>query len=754
MNKYRLICVFGPSDEMTVEIGRETGSRMLPPFVRKITARQLLSCGMGSVPLVRAIAGAGLGEQPFTFAAAQWGCQFVSNAVSLCPWVYYQTKARGGSLKRLSALPEFSPDLSRASLPVGQIISRELYVTQPATWWKNIQVGFRYESCPLLFPSLYAPVPIKSDFAKWFVRDQAAESESLASLSGRYDAHTASVDFEEAEAAKSLAECMADGWRVYVSNPKSCASQVYAHRTPSGMQWFSTQADEDTDQASDMMLQAFLSGRGYTQLGGRMGLFAHNQQAAVSPTELMPALGLGRDLAKLYAPASLSQQEKARIDHVLATDVEVTLEPYQRHGVEWLAQMRQKGVGCMLADDMGLGKTIQALAYMATLDSQTSHLVICPASLVSNWERELLKVAPALHDRVTITTYDKLRLNPADYAEGSWDTVIIDEAQMVKNDNTQRYKAISALKANQLVMLSGTPIENGVEEIWAQFKLLIPEIDLVRQRMHAQDTTMGPKAQAEIARKFLSPFILRRTKESVLDLPPKREHLVEIVLDEKEQRVYDNLRRMVLRAVSTGLTGRVSSIVLEGLLRMRQACISCNLLPKSLSHINDNDSTKLRKAVEMIIQFSEEGHRTLVFSQFSSALEELEDLLERRAIRHLTLTGQTLNRKKVIDSFKSSPDISAFLISLKAGGVGLNLTEADRVIFLDDWWNPAAEDQASARAHRRGQTRDVEVYRLICRGTVEEKILELQAKKRDISDIFNAVGSPQLTIDEFQALLS
>lgn len=753
MRKYRLICVFGSSDDMTVEIGHETGSRMLPPFLRKITTRQLLSCGMGDVPLVQAIASAGLLEQPFTFAEMQWGCEFVSKAVSLCQWVYYQPKAKGGSLKRLSTPPYPVSRTSYASLPIGKIISQELYIVNPSTWWKNIHVGFRYEGSSLLFPPMFAPIPIKSDSSEWFVRDESEEFAALNSLPVKYDSEAACVNFVPGDATKSLAQCISEGWKVYANCSKSKPSRVYAHRTSSGMQWFSTQAHEDSDQASDMMLQAFLSGRDYTQIGGRMGLFANNQSAVVSPTELMLALGLGRDIPNLYSATSLSQQEKARIDHVLSTEVKVILAPYQRDGVEWLAEMGKKGVGCMLADDMGLGKTIQALAYMATLGSEAVHLVVCPASLVSNWERELQKVAPTLHDRVTITTYDKLRLNHAGYADVIWSTVIIDEAQMVKNDNTQRYKAIGSLKANQLVMLSGTPIENGIEEIWAQFKLLIPETNLLLQRLLAQDASIGPKAQAEMARKFLSPFILRRTKESVLNLPTKHEHLVEVVLDEKEQRVYDNLRRMVMRAVSTGQTGRISSIALEGLLRMRQACISCNLLPKSLSHIKDIDSTKLQKAVEMIIRFSQDGHRILVFSQFASALEELCGLLERRAVKYLTLTGQTLNRKKVIDEFKSNPDIKTFLISLKAGGVGLNLTEADSVIFLDDWWNPAAEDQASARAHRRGQIREVNVYRLICRGTVEEKILELQAKKRDISDIFNSVDQTRLSMEEIRTLL-
>jgi len=330
----------------------------------------------------------------------------------------------------------------------------------------------------------------------------------------------------------------------------------------------------------------------------------------------------------------------------------------------------------------------------------------------------------------------------------------VDEGQLIKNDNTQRHKAIGELMCDHMIILSGTPIENSVDEIWSQFKLLIPEMEIVFNKIKTFNVQGDDKRWVELSKLFLSPFILRRTKDEVLkNLPRKFEKNIFIELSEEELSVYKAIRSIFIKAIETGISGRINSIALEGLLRLRQCCVSLNLLPKSLTHKGYVKSTKIELAVKMIKDFIAEGHQILVFSQFTTALNELEKRLTQDSVKLLLLTGSTRNRQVLVDSFQNDDKNKVFLISLKAGGTGLNLTAADRVILLDDWWNPAVENQAFARAHRIGQHNTVEVYRLVCRNTVEEKILELHKNKKEMSDLFNAVGD-KLSVEQIRKLLN
>ena len=416
---------------------------------------------------------------------------------------------------------------------------------------------------------------------------------------------------------------------------------------------------------------------------------------------------------------------------------------------------------------MGLGKTLQVLAHLYSLKAPKGpFLIIAPTSLLPNWENEIKKFIPSWADHIDIqdhnpnqakkiilVSYDILRLNISVYKKLYYDTIVIDEAQIVKNRDTKKYQTIKQLKAYHRIILTGTPIENSLSDIWSHFMILIPSLSRIFKTITKNKVSIDSPQFMELSKKLLKPFILRRTKdEEMKDMPELKVKNVCIELTQRERSIYNHVKALFLKALQTGVSGRMNSIVLEGLQRLRQTCISPSLLPSSINHNALFMSSKMKSALELIKNSIDNGEKVLVFSQFVKALEELDRYLTERALGHVHLYGDTTNRKACIDAFQHDDRIKVFLISLKAGGVGLNLTAANSVILLDDWWNPAVEDQAFARAHRIGQEHEVTVYRLVCKNTVEQKILQLQEQKRKTVDIFNASGS-KLTMEEIKNLI-
>jgi SNF2 family DNA or RNA helicase len=407
---------------------------------------------------------------------------------------------------------------------------------------------------------------------------------------------------------------------------------------------------------------------------------------------------------------------------------------------------------------MGLGKTLQALAFLRTVSGRKQPcLVVCPTSLVWNWISEAQKFTPelkvlALHgsDRhelfaqipkqdLIVTSYALIRRDADKYADIEFDTVILDEAQHIKNRQTQNAQAVKAIKSQHRIVLTGTPLENSVLDLWSIFDFLMPgylgaaqdfreryEIPITRERSEA--------AQGRLARR-LRPFMLRRLKREVAaDLPARLEQVSYCELTPDQRAVYQELlqagRRDITEAVTAQGLARSRMIILNTLLRLRQVC--CDLRLLRLDNIDPaNASAKVDLFGELLEEVIDGGHRALVFSQFVSMLHLLRDRLQADNVEFCYLDGSTKDRAGVVQHFQSS-SVPVFLISLKAGGVGLNLTGADTVVHFDPWWNPAVEDQATDRAHRIGQTRVVTSYKLIARGTVEEKILVLQNRKREV----------------------
>jgi superfamily II DNA or RNA helicase len=450
----------------------------------------------------------------------------------------------------------------------------------------------------------------------------------------------------------------------------------------------------------------------------------------------------------------------------LPSDLTATLRDYQRRGVDWLAFLRQAELGAVLADDMGLGKTLQTIC---ALPASGRTLVVCPKSVVYNWQAEISRFRPGLtvsifhgprrtvdpKANVTLTTYAVLRLDAALLAGETWDTIVLDEAQAIKNESSQTARAAFDLRGSFRIALSGTPVENRLEELWSVMRFANPGLLGGRTSFvdrYVTPIAAGDASAAERLRAKITPVLLRRLKRDVLpELPPRTDAVLHVELEDTERAVYDAVRAAAKKDVAEKLSNGGVLAALEALLRLRQAACHPALVPGQKAEV----SSKVERLLAALEEAAADGHKAIVFSQWTSLLDLVEPHLHAAAIPFARLDGSTRDRGAVVGTFQSEAGPPVLLASLKAGGTGLNLTAADHVFLLDPWWNPAAEDQAADRAHRIGQERPVIVYRLVARDTVEERILALQEKKRALADVALASGAAAaaVTRDELLALL-
>ncbi len=458
-----------------------------------------------------------------------------------------------------------------------------------------------------------------------------------------------------------------------------------------------------------------------------------------------------------------------------------TLRPYQQRGVDWLHWLTTLGEtgGGVLADDMGLGKTIQCLVLLLARRSVGPALVVAPTSVLRNWESEAAKFAPSLKVNVyhgpkraldatadvTVTTWALLRMDVDALAAVGWATLILDEAQAMKNPDSQAAEAACKLPAQLKLCVTGTPVENRLEELWSLFHCVQPGLlggrNSFRDRF-GNPIANGSRRARDDLRKRIRPFVLRRLKSQVArDLPARTDRVLRCTLSKEERALYDSVRSLTRADVAKMLGGGRTLQVLEVLLRMRQAACHPGLLPGK-SAVSSAKVELLLEELEEILDLGEERaedepkwpHKALVFSQWTSMLDLVEPVLEAKGIPFVRLDGSTVDRAAVVKTFQSADGPPVFLLSLTAGGTGLNLVAADYVFLLDPWWNPAVEDQATDRAHRIGQDRPVVATRLVAEGTVEERILELQARKRSLANaaLDDEALSAQLSRDEIAAL--
>jgi len=435
------------------------------------------------------------------------------------------------------------------------------------------------------------------------------------------------------------------------------------------------------------------------------------------------------------------------------------LRPYQVHGFHWLNYLQDVNWGGILADDMGLGKTIQALSFLQHFrdtNGRLTALVVCPTTLMFNWENEIKKFSPALTyhihhggDRtrnkevlmeynVIITTYGTLRSDIKLLLEIAFDYAVLDESQAIKNPSSKVTKAACLLQAKHRLCMSGTPLQNNTFDIFAQMNFLNPgmlgSLEFFRQEFAVPIDKFGEQDRKEHLRKLLYPFILRRTKEQVAkDLPEKTETILFCEMEDEQRKVYEayrnDYRDKILGTIETQGIQRSQLTILQGLMKLRQICDSPAILNETDKY--PNHSIKLDELAREITE-NIGDHKALIFSQFLGMLALIRERLKELDVKYEYFDGSTsaVERERAIQAFQNDDSCRVFLISLKAGGVGLNLTAADYVYIVDPWWNPAVEQQAIDRTHRIGQTKNIFAYRMICKDTIEDKILQLQEKKR------------------------
>jgi len=438
-----------------------------------------------------------------------------------------------------------------------------------------------------------------------------------------------------------------------------------------------------------------------------------------------------------------------------------TLRDYQRAGLAWLQFLREYGFGGLLADDMGLGKTVQVLAHLQLVEERTdgfpNTLVVAPRSVLSNWAREAERFLPAPDvyrhhgtdrcstaehwpDRhLALTTYGTMRRDVGWLKEIEFDTVVLDECQAIRNPDTKTAKSVRLLQADHRLGLSGTPVQNTVLDLWSQFEFLNPGLlgprSYFERRIAAPIENRRENDATGALRDRLHPFLLRRTKAQVADeLPDVGRSVVDCPMEPEQRKVYESVRKRFRREVSETImkegVDRSRFKVLEGLTQLRQICCHPGLVDGTAAE----SSSKLDRFADLASDVIGEGHRALVFSQFVGFLEKIRKVVRERGWDHAYLDGSTRNRQEQVRQFQNDGDLPLFLISLQAGGEGLNLTAADYVFLMDPWWNPAVEQQAMDRTHRIGQDQPVFVYRMICPDTIEEKILEMQEQKKSMAE--------------------
>jgi superfamily II DNA or RNA helicase len=564
------------------------------------------------------------------------------------------------------------------------------------------------------------------------------------------------------------------GWEVLAEDQRLQKASDIDIKMSSGIDWFHVDSEIKFDLQSfrlPELIAAYKSGKRLINLGeGQQGLLPQEWFQRFAPLyEMSQKNGDELRLSKvqaLFLSAELKDQDslgslqkwltKIREIKPKSPDPKFRgkLRSYQKTGLSWLSLLNEAELGGILADDMGLGKTVQILAFLSQLKKNKfrPYLILAPKSLLHNWQAESAKFTPHLkalvfegpnrvrslrniHEQdLVIMTYHTLRSDIDFLKDIPFDITICDEAQCLKNSKSQIHKATRLIQSRLKFALTGTPVENSLLDLFAILQIIAPGLFTDSQAQRWAKETDDKKLQQ--LSKALQPFILRRKKENVLkDLPEKSEQVLFVELSPTERKKYDELKNFYWAQLSGQIEeqglAKSKIHVLEALLRLRQASCHQGLLDQKL---RTSDSAKFELVLERVENVLSEDHKILVFSQFTSLLELFAEKLRALRIQYEYLDGQTENRAERVAHFQNNPDCKVFLLSLKAGGVGLNLTKADYVYILDPWWNPATESQAIDRSHRIGQKNKVFAYKVIAKDTVEEKILSLQNKKRNLAD--------------------
>lgn len=566
----------------------------------------------------------------------------------------------------------------------------------------------------------------------------------------------------------------------------------------SGIDWFELtyQSDKFTDEQIQQVLDAYRKKKKYIRIGEDY-FSLDNEELGDLAKRFQIKEGLTTDKLPIYQALRINHEGKSivtlskqlmelfhelneyqTLDLPLDLRFQTVLRPYQLDGVRWLYSLATHRLGGILADDMGLGKSLEFISFLSILNEIEPVLIISPKSLIYNWESEFKKWDPSrkvyvisgsksirreafengknVAKPIYVASYDTVRLDQDMFKELHYSVVVLDEGQYIVNAFAQKTKAVKAIESNHRFVLTGTPIQNSFLDLWSIFDFLLPgylenynEFQNIYRGYEAVHSDYGKKLE-----KMVAPFILRRKKDDVLqDLPPKTEEIIRIQFNEQEEQLYHGYLANVRKELANEEADKGRIAILAMLTRLRQLCID----PSSFLEYKDV-STKIEYTISLVHQAIDGGHKVLIFSTFAEILLHVSDLLSQEKITHHMIYGQTSAAKRLAyaEDFNNNPNLSVMLVSLKAGGTGLNLIGADIVVHLDPWWNIAAEEQATDRAHRIGQTRPVSVYKLIMVDSVEEKVIELQEKKKELTTILHSEGEvgASLSEDDLYYLLS
>jgi len=685
--------------------------------------------------------------------------------------------------------------------------------------WQPAAPSFRYSAGEVAGGApgsrLYQPAS-----RKLVRRDHEAEARALERLQelgfrapagGVDDRLGGRLQIQRRQVGEAVRTLLAEGWLVEAEGRRLRAASRFHLAVSSGVDWFELRGEVEFDGESvavPEILAALRRGEDSIRLGdGSSGLLPEDWLRRVAPLAafgqpsgdhlrfraaqvgLLDALLAAEPAATCDAAFAQARQRLMRFAGIEAAEApggfRGELRGYQKAGLGWLHFLRVFGFGGCLADDMGLGKTVQVLALLESRRILRQgrrlgpSLAVVPRSLIFNWIAEAARFTPGLRVRnhtgaardrrgealadcdLVLTTYGTLRRDVASLRQTEFDYIVLDEAQAIKNPHSESAKAARLLKGSHRLVLTGTPVENHLGDLWSLLEFLNPGITGASTVLRStSDALRNPDEATRVQlSRALRPFILRRTKEQVAtELPRKSEQTIFCELPARQRRLYDDLRdhyRAALgaRVREQGL-GRVKILVLEALLRLRQAACHPGLLDPGR---DQEASAKLEFLLPQLAEVLEEGHKALVFSQFTRFLAIVRQHLDREGVPYAYLDGRTRDRAERVNRFQTDPACKLFLISLKAGGLGLNLTAADYVYLLDPWWNPAVEAQAVDRAHRIGQSRQVFAYRIVAKDTVEEKILALQQSKRQLADAIVAADDSllrRLSREDLELLLS
>jgi superfamily II DNA or RNA helicase len=711
---------------------------------------------------------------------------------------------------------DLPPELRLAEVSAAPVPHLTLHTPRGIRWQHErlpAEVSFEYEGTVIKSASPQGAI-VQRELGRCIPRDRMREEAAwneLTELGARRLVNSFHGRFDAEIPAKSLGNVVRGlfrlGWQVHADGRQVHQPAPLSFEIRSGIDWFELSANVDFEGRHipfPELLSALARGDCTVRLDdGSLGIVPEEWMKHYG---LLAGLGISEGDHVRFSrtqvgllDALLAAQESVHFDEGFDdlrrrvrefTGIQLAqppqhfvgeLRPYQRAGLGWLEFLQNFRFGGCLADDMGLGKTIQFLALLQDRREKglvkAPALVVVPKSLIFNWHQECCKFTPELkvleytglaRSRVrkkfakadlVLTTYGTVRRDILHLKELAFDYVVLDEAQAIKNPSSQVAKAARLLSSEHRLALTGTPIENHLRDLWSIFEFLNPGMLGRASIFKLQTSEAGDDESRKLLSQALRPFILRRTKREVAkELPEKLEQTIVCNMGKQQEQLYgelrDHYRNSLLGLVRRQGLGRSKMHVLEALLRLRQAACHPALLDEQRI---DEPSAKLDVLGLHLADLLEEGHKALVFSQFTSYLAIVRRHLEQRNIVYEYLDGSTRNRKARIERFQTDETCGVFLISLKAGGLGLNLTAADYVFLLDPWWNPAVEMQAIDRAHRIGQTRRVFAYRLICRNTVEEKIAELQGKKKELADaILQADNNliSDLTADDLELLLS